>query len=137
MVETKDRIDDVADKAKRQTQERSATARTSGTEPEGAGAGGVVEAVRDKVQGAAAGASELFIQGKHTAQEWASSVGGAAVQATASVQEAASVAVKKAGDLGQDVTALIRRYPLPAVVVAVGVGFLLGQLLWRQSSRTD
>jgi len=61
----------------------------------------------------------------------ASSVSGAAVQAKDMAVEFTSAAVNKAGDIGQDVTALIRRYPFPSLLVAAGVGFLLAQVMRR------
>jgi ElaB/YqjD/DUF883 family membrane-anchored ribosome-binding protein len=95
---------------------------------------GIVGAVTEKVQEVAAGASELAGKAKDTAQEWASSVGDAAVQVKDKAQAAAGVATEKVGELGQDVTTLIRRYPLSALLVAAGAGFLLGQVLRRPSS---
>jgi hypothetical protein len=95
---------------------------------------GVVGAVEEKVQDMATSASQLAGKVKDTAEEWASCVGGAAVQAKDKAHEVAEAAAEKVGELGQDVTALIRRYPLPALLVGVGMGFLLGQMMRRPPS---
>lgn len=96
---------------------------------------GVGEAVKEMVQTAGADASKLMGQAKDTAQQWASSVGGAAVQAKDKAAELTSSAVSKVEDIGAEVTALIRRYPLEALLVGFGVGcgagLLLAQLMRR------
>jgi ElaB/YqjD/DUF883 family membrane-anchored ribosome-binding protein len=131
MLDTKEnlkgKIDDAADKAKGWTQGVGDTARATAKGSEGSTAGGVVEAVQD----VAAGASELFIQGKDTAQEWAAAAAGAAGQVKDKAVELASTAADRVGDLGQDVTRLIRRYPLQALLIGFGVGFGIGFLLTR------
>ena len=136
MPDMKDRItgkiDDAADKAKGWTQGVSDQARAPGKGPEGSTAGGIVEAVKEKVHDVAVGASDLAGKAKDTAQEWASAVGGAAVQAKDKAVELVSAAASKAGDLGHSVTALIRRYPLQALLVGFGVGFLVAQVIRRK-----
>jgi len=116
MLDTKEcqkgKIDDAADKIKGWTQE----------------AGCVVEAVKGQVQAVAAGASGLAGMAKDTAQEWASSVGGAAVQAKDKARHVASAATEMVGEVGEDLTALIRRHPLQALLAGVGVGFAMGFL---------
>jgi ElaB/YqjD/DUF883 family membrane-anchored ribosome-binding protein len=97
---------------------------------------GVAGDVKEKVEDMAAGASQLAGKVKDTAEEWASSVGGAAVQAKDKAQELAAAAAEKVGEVGQDVTDLIRRYPLPALLVGIGVGFLLAHLLRGTPSAT-
>jgi len=131
MLDTKENpktnIDDAADKAKGWTQEVRDKARST--------AGGIVDAVKEQVQSVAAGASGLAGMAKDTAQEWASSVGGAAVQAKDTARDVASAAADKVGELGEDVTALIRRHPLQALLVGFGVGvaagFMVSHLLRR------
>jgi hypothetical protein len=49
----------------------------------------------------------------------------------------AGAAAEKVGEVGQDVTELIRRYPVPALLVGVGVGFLLAHLLRATPSATS
>ena len=93
---------------------------------------GVLGAVTEKVQDVAAGASELAVKAKERAQEWASAVGDTVEQAKDKAWEAASAASERVGDLGQEVTALIRRHPVPALLMGVGVGYLLGVTLSRR-----
>jgi ElaB/YqjD/DUF883 family membrane-anchored ribosome-binding protein len=68
--------------------------------------------------------------------EWASSVGDATVDAKDKAQQIASATVTKVGELGKDMSDLVRRYPIMALVVGVGAGFLLGQVMHRSSSRS-
>jgi hypothetical protein len=82
----------------------------------------------------ATSASQVAGKVKDTAEEWASSVGSAAVQAKDKSQEVVGAAAENVGEVGQEVTALIRRYPLPALLVGAGVGFLLAKMLQRPSS---
>ena len=121
LKDNKGKIEDQAYKAKGGCQEVSDTGRVAG----------VAEAMKGVVQAVAADASDLVGKAKDTAQQMASSVGGAAVQAKDKAVEFTSAAVNKAGDIGQDVTALIRRYPFQSLLVGVGVGFLLAQLMRR------
>ena len=85
----------------------------------------VVEAVKDKVQAAAAGASDLASAAKDTAGEWASAVGDAVVHVKDKVRDVASAAGEKASEMGQDLTALIRRYPVQSLLASLGAGFLV------------
>src|ERR1700687_6183783 len=96
---------------------------------------GVVGALEDKVQDMARSASQLAGKAKDAVEEWASSAGDAAVVAKDKAQEVAGAAAEKAGDLGHEVTALIRRYPLAALLVGIGAGFMLGQMMRRPLSQ--
>jgi len=122
MIDLKDtnksKIEDTSYKAKGGCQEVGDTGR-------------VAEAMKGVVQAVAADASDLVGKAKGTAQQLASSVSGAAVQAKDKAVEFTATAVNKAEDLGQDVTALIRRYPFQALFVGVGLGFLLAQVMRR------
>jgi ElaB/YqjD/DUF883 family membrane-anchored ribosome-binding protein len=89
----------------------------------------------DKAQEWASSVGDAAVHAKDKAQEWASSVGDAAVHAKDLAKEAASATVDKTGDLGKEVTSLIRRYPIPALLIGVGAGFLLGQVLHSSSKR--
>jgi uncharacterized protein YjbJ (UPF0337 family) len=97
----------------------------------GSMAGNALDAVKEKVHDVTAGASELAGKTRDTVQDWASSVSGAAVQAKDKAQEVATDTLDKVGDLGQDITDLIRRYPIPALLLAFGVGFLGARALQR------
>jgi ElaB/YqjD/DUF883 family membrane-anchored ribosome-binding protein len=117
----KGKIDDAADKAK-------GWPRATAKGPDGSTVGGIVEAVKEQVHAVEAGASELAGMAKDTAQEWASSVGGAAVQAKDKARDVASAAADKVSQVGQDLTTLIRRHPLEALLAGCGVGFVVGFL---------
>jgi hypothetical protein len=97
---------------------------------------GVAGAIKEKVEVMAAGATQLGAKVKDSAEDWASSVGGAAVQAKEKAKEVAGAAAENVGEMGQDLTDLIRRYPLPALLVGVGAGFLLAHLLRKTPSAT-
>jgi ElaB/YqjD/DUF883 family membrane-anchored ribosome-binding protein len=135
MVDTKENLkgksDDAADKPNGWTQEARDKARATAKGCDGPTAGGIVEAVKEQVHAVAAGAAGLAGRAKDTAEEWASSVGGAAVHARDKVRDVASAAVEKAEELGQDFTALIRRYPLQSLLAGFGVGFLVAHVLRR------
>lgn len=133
MIDTKANIEDGNCKSKGMA-ERGFDQARGAAQAAGEMASDAMGAVKEKAQEVAAGASELAGRAKDKAQDWASSIGASAVQAKDKAQHVASEAVEKAGDLGQDVTALIRRYPMPALLVGVGVGFLLGQMLRSRSS---
>jgi ElaB/YqjD/DUF883 family membrane-anchored ribosome-binding protein len=95
----------------------------------------LVSKATDKAQEWATSVGDAAGHAKDKAHEWASSVGDAAVHAKDKVQQCASATAEMAGDLGKDVTALVRRYPIPALLVGVGAGFLLGQLFHHSASR--
>jgi hypothetical protein len=130
MVDTKEnlkgKIDDAA-----WTQERRDKAGAAAKGCEAPTSGGIVEAVKEQAHAVAAGAADLAGRAKDTAQEWASSVGDAAVRAKDKVRHMASAAGEKVGEAGQDLTALIRRYPFQALLAGFGVGFLVAHFLRR------
>lgn len=135
MLDTKDnlkaQIDDAAAKANGWTQEARDKARATAKGCDGSTAGVIMDGVKEQVQAVAAGASELAGKAKDTAQEWASSVGDAAVEARDKAREVASAAADKVSEVGQDITALIRRHPLPALMAGFGLGFLVAHVLRR------
>ncbi len=88
--------------------------------------GGVVEKVTETVKDVAAAAGDAAGQAKDKVQEWSST---AFTQVKDTTQELAGAASDKAADFGKDVAALIRRYPLPALLVGFGAGLLLGRVL--------
>ena len=99
------------------------------------GASALVGKATDKVQECATSVGDAAVHAKDKAQEWATSVGDAAVHAKDSAQHAATATAEMAGDLGKEVTALVRRYPVAALCVGLGAGFLLGQVLHLSSSK--
>jgi ElaB/YqjD/DUF883 family membrane-anchored ribosome-binding protein len=81
---------------------------------------GLVDRVKD-------GASHLMDK----AGDYAGQAGEAARHAGNKVAEWAGDAydatAEKVGDFGKEVTTLIRRHPIPAVLIGFGVGLLLGR----------
>ena len=76
-------------------------------------------------------AGEYAGQARDKVTEWAGDAGKAAKDAGNKVAEWAGDAYEytseKVGDFGQEVTTLIRRHPLPAVLIGFGIGLLLGR----------
>ena len=76
-------------------------------------------------------AGEYAGQAREKVSEWAGSAGDAAKQASDKVQRWAGDAYHATsdavGDFGQELTSLIRKHPLPAILVGFGVGLLLGR----------
>src|SRR4051812_49964002 len=103
----------------------------TGQPAEGGGAAGFVETVKDKAKDVAAGTSELVSGAKDKVREWASEAADTAGQVKNRASEMATTAAHKAEDFGEDLTGLIRRYPVPALLVGFGIGFLLAQLSRR------
>jgi len=106
--------------------------------------GGVMTAVKEKASDLASNVSDMAGKAKETVQDWASSAADVAGQAKDRAKEMASnaadtaqewgrTAVNKAEEWGEDFTGMIRRYPIPALLVSLGVGFLLGQAMRRSS----
>jgi len=98
----------------------------------------VVGAVRDTFQDATKSASEMASkaadQVRGTAKEWMGNAEDAAKNAAKTVQHVASDAADKVGDLGEDLTHIIQRNPIPSVLAAMGIGFLAAVALRRNSS---
>lgn len=112
----------------------------------GAGDAGVVELVKEQAKAMAAAAGEVTGQATEKVQEWAATAsekgkdaaaaaGQFAAQAKDKVQAWTATAADAAGsalhDAGPEFTALVRRYPFPALLAGVAVGFLLGRVTTR------
>jgi ElaB/YqjD/DUF883 family membrane-anchored ribosome-binding protein len=124
-------IENASNKAWDRAQEAGHHAQVAGKNLEESKTGGVMEAVKESAQEAAAGASEVAAKATEAAKEWASSVGDAAVHAKDKAQEVLSAAAEKAGDAGKELTTFIRRYPLQSLLVGFAAGFLTAQLVRR------
>lgn len=94
--------------------------------------------VADTAQGAKQDASgvidragELAGQAREKVQEWAGDASDAARHAGEKVQRWAGDAYESAGDyagdFGREVTSLVRKHPIPALLIGFGVGVLLGR----------
>jgi len=93
--------------------------------------GGMVDKAKDTVQHLADRAGDYAGQAREKVAEWAGDAGDSAKQAGRKVQEWAGDAYDYAsdhvGDFGKDMTAMIRRNPIPAVLIGFGLGLLLGR----------
>jgi ElaB/YqjD/DUF883 family membrane-anchored ribosome-binding protein len=103
------------------------------------GAGVVVETVKDKVRDAASGAAELAGQARDKVRDWAGAAAGAAENAWEGTREGASRAYHAVAETAENAwdgfSNLIRRNPVPSVLIALGVGFLCGSLLGAGGGR--
>ena len=68
---------------------------------------------KDKVKDLAAGAGDIAKHSAEKVQKWA----GDAYDATSHV----------AGDFGKECTSLVKKYPIPALLVGFGLGMLVGR----------
>jgi|SRR5262245_2913840 len=108
---------------------------------------GVVETAKEKAKGIAAGAAdaagaakekaaEIAATAKEKVKDLAAGAGEMAAQAKDKVQEWGAVAADKAGeaaqDIGREITNLVRRYPIQAMVAGLAVGFLLARVTSRR-----
>jgi ElaB/YqjD/DUF883 family membrane-anchored ribosome-binding protein len=95
---------------------------------------GVGDTMKEKMHDVATGVSDLVTKTKDTAQDWASSAADAAGHAKDRAVQMASTTAHKVGDAGEELNALIHRYPVQAVLVGCGVGFLLGLAVQRMGT---
>jgi ElaB/YqjD/DUF883 family membrane-anchored ribosome-binding protein len=121
MADIRDRvkgaIDTGAEKAKNLTDSAANQAREAQNQ-----GGGMMDTVKDKAESAL-----------HAAGDYAHQARDLAGQAADRVQHWAEDAYEHAGhyakDFGQELSTLIRRYPVQALLVGFGVGLLLGRVV--------
>jgi len=108
-------IDTAADKAKNAT----------GT------VGNVVETVRDNAQGLMNRAGDVAGQVQDKAREWAGDAYDKVHETGHRVERWAGdtydMAADRVGDFGKELTSLVRKHPIPALLIGFGVGLLLGR----------
>ncbi len=128
-------IDDAARAAKSGVNDAASAAKNAADQAAG-GNGGVMGTVRDTAQHLAERAGDLASQAKDRVTDlagqardrlgdWAGNVNAENVQRFA--HDAYDAVGERAGDFGREVASLVRRYPLPALLVGFGVGLLLGR----------
>jgi len=92
---------------------------------------GYVDRAREGAQNVMDKAGDYAGQARDKAGEWAGDARDAARQAGDKVQkwagDAYDYASENAGDFGREVTSMIRRHPVPAVLIGFGIGLLLGR----------
>ena len=98
---------------------------------------GACQAVRDKAEGIAGAVSETAKAVKHNVAQMATGAAGAAEKAWDSTRDAAreigSEGVHRAEAIHADAVSFIRSYPVATVLGALGVGVLLGAVLFAET----
>jgi hypothetical protein len=94
--------------------------------------------VKDKAQDLASGAADLASQVRDKAQDMASRVGDTAHETWESTRQGAQHFAQnfasQAGDAFDDMTGLVRRYPIASLFCAFGLGFVLAKGLQAMTS---
>ena len=132
-------IDTAADKVKNLT-DRGADAanRNFGNQGNQNQPQGTMDTVRDTAQAVADRASDYAGQAREKLTDWAGQardavggLGGNASEVARNAQrwagEAYDVAADNMGDFGREVTSLVRKHPIPAILIGFGVGLLVGR----------
>jgi len=96
---------------------------------------GLVVNVTEKAKGVVAAVGEAAAEAKDKAEELASTAVEKVGEAKVKVQEWASAATDEAEQAvksaGHELTALVQRYPVPALLVGFSLGFLLARATKR------
>ena len=121
-------------------QPRQSTGATHQNRPEASGMlGSAASTVKDKAKDLASSASDMASQVRDTARDWASSAADKAQHAWDSTRSGASDLASNVADRASDawdsLGNTIRRNPVPALLIALGVGFMLGSSLGMMTSR--
>jgi ElaB/YqjD/DUF883 family membrane-anchored ribosome-binding protein len=97
--------------------------------------------VKDKARDVASGAAELAGQAKEKVQEWGSTIASGAQHAwdatSRQTRELASDVAERAENAWEGLGNTIRRYPVASVLIAAGVGFILGGGLGVSARRSS
>jgi ElaB/YqjD/DUF883 family membrane-anchored ribosome-binding protein len=142
----KDRIDTGAEKAKDFTDRAHSGIQHAQGSIQGAmeGAGHMTSNVMDKAKDVAGNAmdkakdvahsaADMAKQAKDKVQDWAHSAADGLGHAKDVVADYAGEAYDKSAEYvqfaGKEMTTFIRRYPIPAILIGLGVGFLLGKAM--------
>ncbi len=108
----KDRASDIASSAKEKANEFGHT-------------------VKEKANDLAGSAGQMYDEARSKVQEWGSDAADAANYVKGRAQEVTKSAIEQGENLGQELTGLVRRYPMQSVLVCLGVGFLAAQATRR------
>lgn len=98
------------------------------SEQKATGIGGMVEGVKETAKDVASAVGDAAGQAKDKVEEWSSA---ALTQVKDTTREVATATADKAAELTKDLEHLVRRHPLPALLIGFGAGLLLGALLGR------
>ena len=92
---------------------------------------GTVDRLKDNAQHVMDKAGDYAGQARDKVAEWAGDAGENAKHASERVQKWAGDAYHATsdavGDFGKEVTSLIRKHPLPSILIGFGIGLLLGR----------
>jgi ElaB/YqjD/DUF883 family membrane-anchored ribosome-binding protein len=103
----------------------------SGMESAADTAKNAADRVKENAQHVADKAGEYASQAREKVADWAGGAGDAARQAGEKVQrwagDAYSATSDAMGDFGKELTTMIRKHPLPSVLIGFGIGLLLGR----------
>ena len=95
-------------------------------------AGAALDTAKEEIKTDAHSVGEMASWAKDKVKEVVDEAGHTAKQAGDKIQKWAGDTYEAtshaAGDFGREVTALVRKYPVPALLVGFGVGMLLGRV---------
>jgi len=101
-------------------------------------ASNVVGAVKDTFQDVAGNAANMANkaagQVRDTAKEWYGAAEECATSTAQTARRVAGDAAEKASEVGDELTRVIQRNPIPCVLAAMGIGFLAAIALRRNMS---
>src|SRR5262249_24217623 len=90
-----------------------------------------IDTAADKAKTLTDRAADVAGRAQDKANEWAGDAYAAARQAGERVQrwagDAYDAAADRVGDFGNEVASLVRRHPIPAILIGFGIGLLLGR----------
>ena len=123
-----------------QEQSRQPTTGMQQNRPEESGMlGSAASTVKEKARDIASSASDMASQVKDTARDWASSAASGAQHAWESTKSGARDLASNVADTTSNamdsLSAVIRRNPVPSLLIALGVGFMLGSSLGMMTRR--
>jgi hypothetical protein len=95
-------------------------------------AGGVIDSVKQNAQSAKDTAVEYAGQARDKVREWAGDAGRGLGHSADRFQHLAEDAYEAAGDrihhFGREVNIMVRRHPIPALLIGFGLGMLIGRM---------
>jgi ElaB/YqjD/DUF883 family membrane-anchored ribosome-binding protein len=130
MADIKDRvkgaIDTGADKAKSFTDQAAAAAKDANGGGAGHQSGGFMDTVKDNAESAMHSVGDFAGHARDRIGDYAGRVGD---KVSHWAEDAYDSAGHYAKDFGQEVTGLVRKYPVQSLLVGFGVGLLLGRVV--------
>ena len=93
------------------------------------GAHGLVEKAGDLAQQGKDAVANLADKGKQAASQLMDQAGDVGQKVQRWAGDAYGVTAERVKEYSDEATSMIRRYPIPAVLVALGVGLVIGKLL--------